>query len=156
MPRILTAYFGELDYEDSAVFQFPYGLPGFESERAFLFLQKPQTEPLMFLQSLGNSRLCFMLLPILVADPRYRVNLDAEDLAALHLAPGRQPRIGEEILCAAILRAGDSGEPEPTANLLAPVIVNLKEQIGMQVIQADSSYSHRHPITGRKELASCL
>ena len=92
MPNTLTAYFGELDYNETAVFHFPYGLPGFESERAFLFLQKPQTEPLMFLQSLGNAQLCFVLLPILVVDPDYRVNLDAEDLAALHLPAGRQPR----------------------------------------------------------------
>jgi flagellar assembly factor FliW len=155
MPRTLTAYFGELDYTETAVFQFPYGLPGFESERAFLFLQQPQTEPLMFLQSLGNPRLCFLLLPILVADPHYRVDLDAEDLAALHLAPGRQPRIGEDVLCAAILRAGDSEEPEPTANLMAPVVVNLKEQIGIQAIQVESPYSHRHPILAPKELVSC-
>jgi flagellar assembly factor FliW len=155
MPNTLTAYFGELDYNETAVFHFPYGLPGFESERAFLFLQKPQTEPLMFLQSLGNAQLCFVLLPILVVDPDYRVNLDAEDLAALHLPAGRQPRIGEEILCAAILRAGDSQQPEPTANLMAPVVVNLKEQIGIQAIQADSPYSYRHPLTPGKELASC-
>jgi flagellar assembly factor FliW len=155
MPRILTAYFGELDYVDAAVFQFPYGLPGFESERAFVFLQQPQTEPLMFLQSLGDPQLCFLLLPILVADPNYRVNLDAEDLAALHLAPGRQPRIGEDILCAAIVRAGDTEETEPTANLMAPVVVNLKEQIGIQMIQAHSGYSHRQPLTPGKELVPC-
>ena len=155
MPSILTAYFGELDYTDTAVFQFPYGLPGFESERAFLFLQKPQTEPLMFLQSIRTPRLCFVLLPILVADPHYQVNLDAEDLAALHLPAGRQPRVGEEILCAAILRAGDSRQPAPTANLMAPVVVNLKEQIGIQAIQVDSPYSHQHPLTPGKELVSC-
>ena len=155
MPTISTAYFGELDYLDSAVFRFPCGLPGFESERAFLFLQKPQTEPLMFLQSIHNPTLCFVLLPILVADPKYRVNLDAEDLAMLHLAPGRQPRIGEEILCAAILRAGESDQENPTANLLAPIVVNIKEQIGVQAIQADSAYSHRHPINPCEELVSC-
>jgi len=154
MPRTLTAYFGELEYSDSAVFQFPYGLPGFESERTFLFLQKPQTAPLMFLQSLANAQLCFVLLPILVVDPQYRINLDAEDLEALHLAPGGQPRIGKDILCAAILRAGD-GESEPTANLMAPVVVNLKEQIGIQAIQVDCPYSHRHPLAPGKELASC-
>jgi flagellar assembly factor FliW len=154
MPQIQTAYFGELDYNDGTVFHFPYGLPGFEHERAFVFLQQPHTQPLLFLQSLGPSHLCFILLPILVVDANYKVNLDAEDLAALHLAPGRQPRIGEDILCAAIVNAGD-GEQGPTANLMAPVVVNLKAQIGMQAIQADSGYSHRQPILASEELAPC-
>jgi flagellar assembly factor FliW len=156
MPQIRTTYFGELDYTDGTVFHFPYGLPGFEHEHAFLFLKQPHTEPLLFLQSLGNPQLCFILLPILVIEENYKVNLDAEDPAALHFPPGRQPRIGEDILCAAIVSTGE----EPTANLMAPVVVNLKEQIGLQAIQADSPYSHRHPIvTGNlvgKELAPCL
>jgi flagellar assembly factor FliW len=133
------------------VFHFPNGLPGFEHEHAFLFLNQPHTDPLLFLQSLGDSRLCFILLPILVVDPHYEVNLDAEDLAALHFPANRQPRIGEDILCAAIVSTG----PEPTANLMAPIVVNLKEQIGLQAIQADSRYSHRHPIAPHRELAPC-
>jgi flagellar assembly factor FliW len=153
MPQIRTAYFGELDYTDGTVFHFPYGLPGFEHERAFLFLKQPHTEPLLFLQSLSDPKLCFILLPILVVDENYKVNLDAEDLAALHLSPGRQPRIGDEILCAAIVSTYEGAGP--TANLLAPVVVNLKEQIGLQAIQMDTPYSHRHPILSGKELAPC-
>jgi flagellar assembly factor FliW len=155
MSRIHTTYFGELEYADSAVFQFPYGLPGFEKERAFLFVQQPQTEPLMFLQSLGEPSLCFILLPILVADANYKIVLDAEDLTALHFTAGRQPVIGEDILCAAIVHAGDSEQAGPTANLLAPVVVNLKERIGIQVIRTDTTYSHRHPIIASKEMAPC-
>ena len=155
MPQIRTAYFGELDSADGAVFHFPYGLPGFEHEHTFVFLKQPHTEPLLFLQSLDNSRLCFILLPILVLDPNYAVNLDADDLAGLHLEPGRQPIVGKDILCAAIVTTGSAEQGQPTANLMAPVVVNLKEQIGMQVIQADSAYSHRHPIPLDKETAPC-
>ena len=155
MPQIRTAYFGELDYADGTVFHFPHGLPGFEHEHAFLFLKQPHTEPLMFLQSFGNSRLCFILLPILVVDPNYAVKLDAEDLAALHLEPSRQPVIGKDILCAAVVTTGSVEQGEPTANLMSPVVVNLKEQIGMQVIQADSRYSHRHAIPMGNEGAPC-
>ena len=153
MPQIRTVYFGELDYTDGTVFHFPYGLPGFENEHAFLFLKQPHTEPLLFLQSLADPKLCFILLPILVVDENYKVNLDAEDLAALHLPSGRQPRIGEDILCAAIVSTAE-GE-DPTANLMAPVVVNLREQIGVQTIHADSPYTHRHRITARKEMAPC-
>jgi flagellar assembly factor FliW len=155
MPQIHTTYFGELDYTEGTIFHFPHGLPGFEQEQAFLFLKRPHTEPLLFLQSLSNPGLCFILLPILVVDPNYEVKLETDDLAALGLNPGRQPRIGEDILCAAIVRTGGGEQDEPTANLMAPVMVNLKDRIGMQIIQADSPYSHRHPIPIGKEVAPC-
>ena len=155
MPKTHTAYFGELDYAEGAVFRFPNGLPGFDQERAFLFVNQPHTEPLMFLQSLNDPQLCFILLPILVADANYRVQLEAEDMAALHLPDGCQPRLGEDILCAAIVSGGESPDEGPTANLMAPVVVNLKEQIGMQVIHADSPYSHRQPIGLGQEMAPC-
>ena len=114
MPGIHTTYFGELEYTEGTVFHFPYGLPGFEHERAFLFLKQPHTDPLLFLQSLGDPKLCFILVPILVVDENYKVNVDAEDLAALHLPPDRQPRIGEDILCAAIVSTAEGEAPEVT------------------------------------------
>jgi len=155
MPQIRTTYFGELDYTHETVFHFPFGLPGFEQEHSFLFIQKPHTEPLLFLQSVSNPSLCFILLPILVLDPNYAVSLDADDMAALHLQPGHQPVIGDDILCAAIVRTGGGNDSEATANMMAPVVVNLKEQVGMQVIQTDSSYSYRHPIPSGKEVTPC-
>ena len=155
MSKILTAYFGELEFLESAVFRFPRGLPGFEGERAFLFVNQPQNNPLMFLQSIQDPKLCFVLLPILVADPAYRLQLEIEDMLTLHLSPQRQPRIGEEVLCAAILRASESAAESPTANLLAPIVVNIKEQIGVQAIQVESQYSHRHPIQQGQEMVSC-
>lgn len=156
MPRMETTYFGEMDYAADSVFQFPAGLPGFESERAFLFLQQPDTEPLMFMQSLFDPKLCFLLLPVLAADPNYRTHLNSDQLSELHLPPEHQPRIGEDILCAAILCAGDETRLQPTVNLMAPIVLNLKERIGMQVIQEGSSYSCQHTLSANdQELAPC-
>jgi flagellar assembly factor FliW len=155
MPRLQTTYFGELDYSESSVYQFPHGLPGFETEQSFVFLRQPHTEPLMFMQSLANPQLCFILLPILAADPNYQVDVDPEYAGELKLTSGCRPRIGEDILCGAILSGGHEDMAEPTANLMAPVVVNLKERIGMQVIQVNSNYSHRHPLFAPRELSPC-
>ena len=158
MPRVQTKCFGEMDYDPSAVFDFPNGLPGFENEHSFLFLEQPATHPLMFLQSLSSSDVCFILLPILAADPHYRLRLGEDDLAALRLPAGREPRIGREILCAALVCAGHENRPQPTANLLAPIVVNLQERIGIQAILGESGYSHQHPllpVAGAAEMALC-
>ena len=154
MPSILTKCFQEIDYTDSSLFHFPRGLPGFEYERAFVFLNRPNNHPLLFMQSVLTPELCFVLLPVFVVDPQYRLFLDEEPLAELQLPLTGQPEIGKDILCAVIVCARGNQE-SPTVNLLAPVIVNLRHRIGTQVIQTQSGYSHRHPLVPREELASC-
>jgi len=143
MSRIPTKFFGECDCEAGALFSFPSGLPGFEDERSFFFLKIPGAEPLLFLQSVSTRSLCFILLPILVVDPHYDLKLAPDELSELQLPLDRRPVIGEDILCAATICSGDG---EVTANLMAPIIVNLQAKIGMQAIHGESGYSHRHPL----------
>ena len=153
MPRMQTKFFGAVDYEPDSVFHFPSGLPGFEDQRDFVFLHVPQSEPLMFMQSISSRNLCFVLLPILVADPHYRLDLTAEELLDLELPVGREPLIGEDILCATLICVPQ--RETPTANLMAPVVVNLQKHIGMQVIHGDSGYSHQHPLHFEEPALSC-
>ena len=158
MPRVQTKCFGEVDYSPDAVFEFPYGMPGFEAEHEFVFLERPATHPLMFMQSVSSPDVCFILLPALAADPRYKLRLAEEDLAALRLSAGRQPRIGKDVLCAVLVCAGGEERPDPTANLLAPIVVNLKRQIGIQAIQTQTEYSYRYPLVPQghhEELIAC-
>jgi flagellar assembly factor FliW len=152
MPKLLTAYFGELDYAETSVFDFPDGLPGFEEERAFVFLRRPDAEPLIFMQSLLHPTLCFMMLPVLVACPDYDLFLAPEDLSILNLPIERQPRIGKEILCGVLVCT--PLDAEPTVNLLGPVVVSLDSRIGVQVIQPGLRYSHKHPLL-QEELVPC-
>jgi flagellar assembly factor FliW len=46
-------------------------------------------------------------------------------------------------------------EGAPAVNLLAPIVVNLKKGVGFQVIQAQSEYSHRHPLFAQEEILQC-
>jgi len=144
MPNVQTRFFGELPYQSEALFRFPSGLPGFEDQRNFVFLKKPGLEPLMFLQSLDTRNLCFILLPARAIDGKFRLELTPDEIREIGLPEERTPVIGEDILCAAFICAGE--EDGPNANLMAPVVVNLHNNIGMQVIHAETNYSHRHPL----------
>jgi flagellar assembly factor FliW len=139
-----THYFGPLEYEEESVLEFPDGIPAFEQEKRFLALRQPINHPLVFLQSLSNPNLCFVTLPVQAAYPRYRLRIAPEDLTALGLAPNRQPAIGRDVLCLTIVSVEENAAP--TANLLAPIIVNLKTQCARQVIQSESNYSYRQPL----------
>lgn len=148
MPLLITKKLGEVEYTDDSVFRFPAGLPGFEDQQSFVFLRKPDTEPLIFMQSMSEPELCFILLPILVADPDYRLGVSAEDAEELGLPSDRQPIIGKDVLCGALVCAAEN--VTPTVNLMAPIVVNFKDRIGRQIIRSESGYSHQVPLVARE------
>lgn len=145
MPQCLTQHFGIADYQDDSIVEFPAGVPGFERETRFLALELSQHKPVVFLQSLTTPDLCFVTLPILVVEPGYRLYMAAGDVERLGLPGSRPPRIGQDVLCLAILTIKETGT---TANLLAPVVVNLKNRMAVQAVAPDGGYSHQHPLGG--------
>ena len=138
--------------------EFPHGLPAFETEKRFRLTQSLERAPLLFLESETTPGLSFLLLPLAAIDPGYRLALSADDreLIDAPLAPGNDPNL----VCLAVLTAGE--DSPPTANLLAPVVINMATNIAVQAVRADTVYSHRHPITAlqsttgaREPKASC-
>ncbi len=153
MTTVQTKYFGSLEYRQESLYDFPDGIPGFENAKQFLFIDQPLTKPLVFMQSLAQPSLCFAGLPIRCIDPNYKLHIAPEDLGSLQLSPERQPEIGSEVLCLALLSLSE--DQPPTANLLAPIIVNLKARLGLQAIQTSSDYSHLHALSGGSMEAPC-
>jgi flagellar assembly factor FliW len=147
LPEIETRNFGRIPYQEDAALIFRRGLPGFENRERFLPLTFPGREPLVFLQSLEDPDLCFITLPIWAACPSYRLDMTREDMTFIGLRPGAQARIGEDILCLAVVSIRTDG---PTANLLAPLVVNLRSGQSVQAVAPNSRYSHRHPLTARQ------
>jgi flagellar assembly factor FliW len=153
MPRLVSRYFGELDYSTEAVFQFPEGIPAFEDQTAFVFLEQPQTHPLVFMQSLVNPGLCFITVPVRVADPAYRPDLSPEEFALLALSPEPPPQAGSDILCLTLVTVSEHADP--TVNLASPIVLNLRNRKGVQAIPPSSDYSLRHPLLAHKDIVPC-
>ena len=153
MPKIHTKYFQDLDYEEESLFHFPAGIPGFEDERHFLFIEQPLTKPLMFMQSATREDLCFPALPVQMVELAYRLNICTEDLELLELAADRQPAPGVDVMCFVLVCLTENAPP--TVNLLSPVVVNLRSRKAVQAIQIDTDYSYQQELTGVAQEASC-
>jgi len=138
-----TKNFGKISFEPESELEFPRGLPGFDSRKRFVAVRFVESDPLVYLQSLEDPDLCFITMPILAVDPGYRLKVDGEDLQQVGLAPTRQPRIGEDVLVLTVVSIHESG---PTANLLAPVLVNLRNRKAVQAVAQEPGYSHRHAL----------
>jgi flagellar assembly factor FliW len=125
-----------------SAFDFPLGLPGFENERRFLLQVKPEFAPLVILQSAARAELRFVCAPIQFLDAEYRLDLVGDD--RILLGCDAESDTPPALLQLAILTFPENGPP--TANLLAPVVLNPKSARGVQSIQSSSDYSERHPL----------
>ncbi|HEY1240528.1 MAG TPA: flagellar assembly protein FliW [Bryobacteraceae bacterium] len=141
MPSVETSYFGLISYEPDSILEFPKGLPGFDERRRFVALQFEDSRPLVFLQSLEEPGLCFITLPVLAVDPHYQLRVSDEDRELVGLPLGRPLRIGEDVICLAVVSIREDG---PTANLLGPLVVNLRNRKAAQAVAPESGYSHQH------------
>lgn len=114
------------------------GLIGCETWKHFTLDAPPEAAPLMFLHSLDQPELSFI-----VADPRhilddYRLTLSEADLEALG-HPDEQA-----LTMIVIVNVGQRhGNTSVTANLLGPLVINLSSGAARQVIQPEYSAHHR-------------
>jgi flagellar assembly factor FliW len=123
-------------------FDFPAGLPAFENERRFQLVENPEFSPLVLLQSTRTRSLRFVCAPASLLDPAYQPEIGEEDAALLGrccAATDTRP-----LLCLAILTFPEGGPP--TANLMAPVLLDPETRRGVQCIQSSPRYSHCHPL----------
>src|SRR5436309_1037190 len=116
---------------------FPEGLPGFEQLTQFVLLQDEELLPLAFLTSLVEPKICLPVVPVQRIHPEYDLKLADDDRDALKLT---EDSSDADLLCLAVLNLGDGLQPA-TANLLAPIVINLRTWTAKQVIQIQSPYS---------------
>jgi flagellar assembly factor FliW len=139
MATVQSAYFGEVEYDEGAVVEFPAGLPAFEAERRFVEIRRPDYQPLVFLQSLATPALSFIAIDIQNVVLDYALDIAAEDLETL----GGAGPVSEFRILALVTVAANG---EVSANLRAPLVVHRPTRRGVQAIQSGAAYSCRHPL----------
>ena len=113
--------------------EFPHGIPAFETQKRFRLIDR---DPLMFLESETTPGLSFLLLPVTLIHPGYRLALAAADRQSIRASS--KSRLAVYAVVTAV-------EDLPsTANLLAPVVINLDSKLGIQAVRSDSVYSHKY------------
>jgi flagellar assembly factor FliW len=125
--------FGTCTFNESEIFVFPWGLPGFENLRTFIVLQLETQDQIFWLQSLDDLNVALPAGDPWAFFPDYdpklpsfaRLSLDIQDTADFTLL--------------AVMVGTDGG---PTfMNLMAPIVMNLKSRIGRQVPLETSRYT---------------
>lgn len=137
---IKTSRFGEMAVDPEKVITMTSTFPGFPESRRFTLRQHSSKSPFMWLQSLDNPELAFVVIQAKRLVPQYQPELPPA--AHRELAAG----IGKELETLLIL-AIPKGKPEQmTANLLGPVMVNPATRLAKQVLLDPAKYDACWPV----------
>ncbi|MGE7622498.1 flagellar assembly protein FliW [Viridibacillus sp. NPDC096237] len=138
--QIETKFLGSVEIKTENIFTFDQGIPGFEESTKFVFLPLDKESPFGILQSIEQVEVGFVVaFPFLLKDD-YAFDVSDTDKKELHV------EAASDIITYSIVTLKDPFE-KSTLNLLAPVLINIKEKIGKQIVLQDNEkYPLRHPI----------
>jgi flagellar assembly factor FliW len=129
--------FGPFAVAAADVVTLPDGVPGFERCRRFVLAALPGIAPFTCVQGLDEPRPSFLAIdPRLIVDG-YTQPLTDADRQRLDAADG------EPLLWLALVQTGGD---RATANLRAPLVINPRRMVGLQIIPFDSAYALDHPL----------
>ncbi len=130
---VKTGRFGQLSVSKNEIIQIPQGVLGFSEYKNFCLLDSGDETLILWLQSLENPELAFPLLEPKIFKSDYSVKLSAAELRELKLENVNQSAV------LSILTIPDD-PTRMTANLKAPLVINLKLQIAKQVVLQENEY----------------
>lgn len=120
---------GKLFFED--------GIPGFSHLQFFQLMQEEES-PFFLIQSIEEVDVGFWVIDPFSFFPEYKFELS--DVAKATL------RIEEQSQIAVFSIVTIRGNNQATVNLKAPIVVNLSNRMGRQVILQEDTYSIRQPL----------
>ncbi len=117
---------------ESVIFNFPDGIPAFETAKKFAVALNEKIKPFVYLKSLDFDDLGFVCVDPFLVCRNYSIQIPAKDLSLLAL---KDP--ASAFILSMVTVEGDPRNT--TANLLAPIIINMDNLDGRQVILEDSN-----------------
>ncbi len=131
---------GPAQCAENQIITFGHGILGFGDYHRFVLLDRPETSPLAVLQCVDQPELAF-----LVTDPTSLVaqlNLGRLN-STLHELEAHSP---DDLQVLVTLTIPPGRPADTTANLVSPILINRRAQLGKQVVLENQTYSHKQRI----------
>ena len=128
--KIKTAHFGELEVKDNNVFSFPDGLLGFEDLNDYVLVSHEDTAPLKWLISVDEPNIGFPLISPFIIDLAYQ--------------PGKKINLEKDAVFV-VVTLGNKNR-EMTANMKAPIVLQVETRVGRQIVMSSEKYSTRERV----------
>jgi len=138
--RFATPRWGEIEVDDAKVLHFATGLAGFPDCSRFIVMDHDVETPLKWLQGIDRPELAFLVIEPEQILASYEVDVPEQILKNLGWSDDVKPA---DVAVFVILNV--DGE-ELTANLRAPIIVNIGNRNAFQLILDDPDVPLRYPV----------
>lgn len=137
--EIMSRDFGKIEIEESDIIYFKSGLPGFENLKEFVLLPLADDSPFIIMQSVKDSDTAFVTVEPgnLIENYEFEISDKVEKELEIESI--------SNLLILNIITLKDKIK-KSTANLSAPIVINLEEKLGRQVILDDQRYPVRHKL----------
>lgn len=136
---INSTRFGQLDISDSDVIKFPQGLYGFPDENAFVLVPHQPDSPFVFLQSVAEPNLTFVMVDTFNLSKEYTFTLNDQVVQELNLSKDNHPLIYNIVTIPEKI-------DEMTVNLLAPIVIDMQQHQAQQTVLENVNYTTRHRV----------
>ncbi len=138
--NILTRDFGEIEVAPEDIITFASPMFGFEELNRYVFLFAEENTNIVWLQSVDNPHICFIL-----ADPKI-----VEDNYNPRLSPEVRDALGEGDYLFWLVVVVAEDFRDSTINMKSPVVVNLHTKRAVQTI-LEEDLPLRRPLAGSQE-----
>jgi flagellar assembly factor FliW len=137
---VKTRNFGSINVRSDQIIYLEPGLLGFTQYHRYLLIEHNREAPFLWLQCLDNPDLAFV-----VIDPRVLLS-DYQPGPVAQVMRELEVERHEDFKILVILTIPPGKPQEMTANLMGPVVINLKTRQGKQLVLEDSRYNHKHRV----------
>lgn len=131
--EIVTKARGKITVSEDKLIEIPDGLFGFEKYKKYALLNSDY-EPFIWLQSVDEANLAFLIIDPFLISNDYETDIDDESLKKIGIT---KP---EDIVIMCIVTVPSDGSPI-TANFQGPLIINKENKKCMQVIINDNKWT---------------
>jgi len=135
--KVQTSRFGEIEVDDADIITLPEGLIGFPELVRYVLLDHDTDSPFKWLQSLNEGAMAFVVISPLTFRPDFTVEVTEEEISVLKLENAEDAVIS-------VIVTIPMDPKKMSANLKAPLVFNLKNRTGKQVIVKDAQYQTKH------------
>ena len=139
MIKVMTTRFGEIEVKHEELLELPAGLIGFPELKRYVLLDHDKESPFKWLQSLDDGAIAFVLINPLLFKPDYTVEVTEAEVSDLEIKQ-------EEDAVISVIITIPTNPQNMTANLKAPLVFNLQNRRGKQLVLNQAAYTTRHNI----------
>ncbi|HGG0417951.1 TPA: flagellar assembly protein FliW [Clostridium sporogenes] len=137
--KLNTKYHGCIEYEEKDVIYFEKGIPGFEELKKFIIFPVKDNDVFSVFHSIEKKDMGIIVTSPFNIEKEYEIQLEKEQIKRLKLQDEKDTLVLNTVTLS-------SDIDKITANLRAPIVINIKEKIGEQIIINSDKYKVKHPL----------